>query len=251
MQQPSVFKRLSALRDEPYRAFQCSLMPTVDPETVIGVRTPALRRLAGELAGTPSADDFLNSLPHRFYEENNLHGLLINRMGDYEECVKALDAFLPYVDNWATCDLLRPKAFAKRPEQLPGQISIWMADRHPFTVRFGLEMLMTYYLDDAFAPLYLDRAAAPRPDDYYVCMMQAWFFATALAKHYEAALPFLREGRLDPATHNKAIQKAVESRRLTDAQKDALRALRLCAPQLHAPVRAANTSNSTGRYQND
>ena len=213
-------------QDAAYRDFQSKLMPTVDPELVIGVRMPALRKLAKELAGTQLAEDFLQQLPHRYYEENNLHGLLISAIPDYGAAVAALEAFLPHVDNWATCDLLSPKAFRAHPPELPDQIRRWAADPHPYTVRFGLGMLMSFYLDGEFRPEYLELAAGVRREEYYVRMMVAWYFATALAKQYDTALPYLEQRRLDRWTHNKTIQKAVESYRITPEQKAYLRSLR-------------------------
>ena len=219
-------KLLFDRQDPAYRAFQSKLMPTVDPETVIGVRMPALRKLARELAGTPLAEGFLQRLPHRYYEENNLHGLLLSSIPDYAAAVAALEKFLPFVDNWATCDLLSPKAFRRHPPALPEQIRRWAGDPHPYTVRFGLGMLMSFYLEGAFRPEYLDLAASVRREEYYVKMMAAWYFATALAKQYDAALPYVEERRLDRWTHNKTIQKAVESYRITPEQKAYLRSLR-------------------------
>ena len=206
-------------------------MPTVDPDTVIGVRMPALRKLAKDFAETPEAAEFLQTLPHRYYEENNLHGLLISAMRDYDRAVAALDAFLPYVDNWATCDLIRPKVFQKHLPELLEKIQVWLASDHTYTVRFGLEMLMTCYLDDAFRPEYPELAAGVRSGEYYVNMMIAWYFATALAKQYDPALPYLRERRLDPWIHNKAIQKAIESCRVTGEQKAYLRTLKVPVPR--------------------
>ena len=219
-------KLLFGRQDPAYQAFQSKLMPTVDPKTVIGVRMPALRQLAKELARTPLAEDFLLQLPHRYYEENNLHGLLISSIPDYDAAVAALEEFLPHVDNWATCDLLSPRAFRNHPPELPEQIRRWVGDPHPYTVRFGLGMLMSFYLDGAFRPEYLDLAAGVRREEYYVKMMVAWYFATALAKQYSAALPYVEERRLDRWTHNKTIQKAVESYRIPPERKEALRALR-------------------------
>ena len=217
---------LFALRDPAYQAFQSRLIPTMDPALVIGVRMPALRKLAKELAGTPEAETFLRELPHRYYEENNLHGLLISALPDYAAAVAALESFLPHVDNWATCDLLSPRAFRCHPAELPEQIRRWVRDEGPYTVRFGLGMLMQFYLDGEFRPAYLALAAGVRREEYYVRMMVAWYFATALAKQYDAALPYLEERRLDRWTHNKTIQKAVESFRITPAQKNELRSLR-------------------------
>ena len=213
-------------QDLAYQAFQSRLIPTLDPSLVIGVRMPALRKLAKELAGTPLAEGFLQQLPHRYYEENNLHGLLISALPDYGAVAAALEAFLPHVDNWATCDLLSPKAFRKHPAGLPEQIRRWTADAHAYTVRFGLGMLMSFYLDGEFRPEYLDLAAGVRREEYYVKMMVAWYFATALAKQYDKALPYLADCRLDRWTHNKTIQKAVESYRITPEQKVYLRSLR-------------------------
>ena len=219
-------KLLFGRQDLAYQAFQSKLIPTVDPKTVIGVRMPALRQLAKELARTPLAGDFLRQLPHRYYEENNLHGLLISSIPDYDAAVAALEEFLPHVDNWATCDLLSPRAFRNHPPELPEQIRRWVGDPHPYTVRFGLGMLMSFYLDGAFRPEYLDLAAGVRREEYYVKMMVAWYFATALAKQYDKALPYLADCRLDRWTHNKTIQKAVESYRITPEQKVYLRSLR-------------------------
>ena len=213
-------------QDAVYRDFQSKLMPTVDPELVIGVRMPALRKLAKELAGTQLAEDFLQQLPHRYYEENNLHGLLISAIPDYGAAVAALEAFLPHVDNWATCDLLSPKAFRAHPPELPDQIRRWAAAPHPYTVRFGLGMLLSFYLDGEFRPEYLELAAGVRREEYYVRMMVAWYFATALAKQYDTALPYLEQRRLDRWTHNKTLQKAVESYRISPEQKTELRSLR-------------------------
>ena len=228
---PSLPDSLFALQDLTYKEFQCGLMPTVDPDTVIGVRTPALRKLAKDFAKAPETAEFLQTLPHRYYEENNLHGLLISAMRDYDGAVAALHAFLPYVDNWATCDLIRPKVFQKHLPELLEKIEVWLSSDRTYTIRFGLEMLMTYYLDDAFCPEYLELAAGVRSGEYYANMMIAWYFATALAKKYDAALPYLRECRLDPWTHNKAIQKAIESYRVTDEQKAYLRTLKVPVPR--------------------
>ena len=217
---------LCALLDLAYQAFQSKLSPTMDPALVIGVRMPALRKLAKELAGTPDAEVFLKELPHRYYEENNLHGLLISALPDYAAAAAALEDFLPHVDNWATCDLLSPRAFRRHPPELPEQIRRWIRDERPYTVRFGLGMLMQFYLDGEFRPAYLDLAAGVRREEYYVRMMAAWYFATALAKQYDAAIPYLEERRLDRWTHNKTIQKAVESFRITPEQKAYLRQLR-------------------------
>ena len=218
-----VQKELFALQDLAYRAFHSKLMPTVDPACIIGVRTPQLRRFAKAFAKTGIAADFLQELPHQYYEENNLHGFLIESMQEFDAVIDALDVFLPYVDNWATCDLMRPRVFFKQREKLLPHIRRWMNSAHPYTIRFGIEMLMVHFLDEDFKPEYLDWAAAVRSEEYYVKMMIAWFFATALAKQYDAALPYLEKNCLDVWTHNKTIQKAIESDRIGPEQKIYLR----------------------------
>ena len=178
----TVQAQLFELQDLKYRDFQCKLMPTVDPDTVIGVRTPELRKFAKAFGKQPEAAEFLKILPHKYYEENNLHGFLIENMKDYGQVIDALDAFLPYVDNWATCDLMGPKIFKKHLPELREQIPVWMVSSHTYTIRFGIEMLMTFFLNEEFRPEYLDWVAAVRSEEYYVNMMIAWYFATALAK---------------------------------------------------------------------
>ena len=220
---------LFAHADGGYKAFQCPLMPTVDPARVIGVRTPILRRMAGELKGTAGREALLRDLPHTYFEEDQLHAFLIERERDFTAAVTAVDAFLPFVDNWATCDQLSPKAFKGRFTDLLPHVRRWMADPHPYTCRFGLGMLMRYGLDEDFDPAFLEEAAAPavtEREDYYIRMMVAWFFATALAKRYEETLPYIAEGRLPLWTHNKAIQKACESFRVAEEHKGELRAMR-------------------------
>ncbi len=221
---------LFAARDEAYHAFQCPLMPTVDPATVIGVRTPVLRRMAKDLRGTIGGEALLADLPHAYFEENQLHAFLIASVRDFDEAVSATDAFLPFVDNWATCDQLSPKAFKGRFADLLPHIRRWMADPHPYTCRFGLGMLMRYGLDRHFDPAFLEEAATASitaREDYYIRMMVAWFFATALAYQYQATLPYLTERCLPIWTHNKAIQKACESYRVQTEHKDHLRSLRI------------------------
>jgi len=219
-------EQLYNLQDLKYKAFHCKLIPTVDPDTVIGVRTPALKAYAKELKNA-DISAFFNDLPHKYYDENNLHGLIIMSIKDYAEALDALKAFLPFVDNWATCDLLRPVSFKKHRAELLDEIKCWLRSEHTYTVRFGLEMLMVHFLDEDFKPEYLDWAAEIRSDEYYVNMMIAWYFATALAKQYEAALPYIEKQRLDKWVHNKTIRKAIESYRLADWQKDQLRKLRI------------------------
>ena len=227
----SIRETLFSLRDEKFAAFQARLIPNVAPERIIGVRTPALRKLAKTLRGSGEAEEFLKALPHDFFEENNLHAFLLCEMKDFEACVQAVEDFLPYVDNWATCDLMSPKIFKKHLPELREQILVWMASSHTYTIRFGIEMLMTFYLDEQFQPEYLDWVAGVRSEEYYVNMIIAWYFATALAKQYDATLPFIQEHRLDPWTHNKAIQKAIESYRITDEQKAYLRSLKVKLPK--------------------
>jgi 3-methyladenine DNA glycosylase AlkD len=223
----AVQRRLFELQDVKYREFQSRLMPTVDPETVIGVRMPELRRLAREFSKTSQAAEFLNTLPHRYYEENNLHGLLLERIDDYDRLIAALDTFLPYVDNWATCDLMRPRAFKNHLPELVIKIREWLVSGSTYTVRFGIEMLMSFYLDGHFKPEYLELVASIRSQEYYVNMMIAWYFATALAKQYDAAILYIEGHRLEGWAHNKTIQKAIESYRITDEQKEYLRTLKV------------------------
>ena len=217
---------LLALQDKTYQAFQRKLVPTVAPERVIGVRVPALRKLARTWKGTAEAAAFLTRLPHCYYDEDCLHGLLLCEEKDYDATVAELERFLPYVDNWAVCDLMAPRAFRTLPPALPEQARVWMNSTHPYTIRFGTGVLLRCYLDEAFRPEYLEWAAAVRSDEYYVNMMTAWYFATALAKQYSAALPYLLENQLEPWVHNKTIQKAVESYRITPEQKQYLRTLK-------------------------
>jgi len=214
-------------RDEAYRAFQLPLIPTVDPERVIGVRTPALRRLARSLRGTPEAEAFLAALPHRYFDEDQLHAFLIAEERDFTRCVTRCDEFLPFVDNWATCDQLSPAVFRRHHDELLPRIRRWIGARGVYTVRFGIGMLMQHFLDADFEPVYLSWVAAVSSEEYYVRMMIAWYFATALAKQYDAALPYFTEKRLDPWTHNKAIGKASESRRIPPERKTYLKSLRL------------------------
>jgi len=213
-------------QDAKYRSFTAKLIPTIDAETIIGVRAPAINRLVKEWKGRAEREDFYARLPHRYLEENNLHGALISEEKDLSRVYALLEAFLPFVDNWATCDTVRPAAFRRHPADLPERCFDWMDSERPYTVRFGIEMLMTYYLDDAFQIEHARRVAAVRSQEYYVNMMIAWYFATALAKQYDAVIPFLEENRLERWTHNKTIQKAVESFRVSDERKAYLKTLR-------------------------
>lgn len=229
-----ILERLSALGDMEYKAFHSRLMPTIDPQLIIGVRTPVLRGFAKELlrdaktsAGKAVMEDFLQTLPHMYYEENNLHAFLIEAEKDYDTCIEKLDAFLPHIDNWATCDMLSPKVVKKHPDKFLAKIREWMDAEHVYTKRFGIGMLMRYYLDDNFSPEYLAWVADIRSSEYYINMMIAWFFATALAKQYEETVVYLEQHRLSDWTHNKAIQKAVESNRIMPTQKTYLKTLKV------------------------
>ena len=219
-------QRLFALQDIAYRDFTSKLTPNIDKDTFIGVRMPALKALAKELKDTPEAAEFLNTLPHEYFEENNLHAFLLNLIRDFDTALEQIEAFLPYVDNWSTCDTLSPKAFAKNPEKLPPIIERWLASGETYTVRYGIKCLMNYFLGELFSTDYADMAATVQSEEYYVNMMRAWYFATALAKQYDAAVKYIEDGRLDTWTHNKAIQKAAESYRVTDEHKAYLKTLR-------------------------
>ena len=218
-------ERLLALGDEKNAAFVAKLIPTVPPERILGVRTPALRQLAKELARTTDTTPFLGTLPHFYLEENGLHAFLIEQIRDFDRCMEELERFLPFVDNWATCDSLSPGVFRKRRAELRERIRFWIASDRTYTIRFGVRMLMDHFLDGEFDPAYPGWVAGIRSEEYYVNMMRAWYFATALAKQYEAVLPILEERRLDPWTHNKTIRKAIESYRVPAERKALLREL--------------------------
>ena len=220
-------ERLFELQDEKYRDFQQGLIPTVEQKEFIGIRTPALRKLAKELYKAGELDEFFNDLPHKYFDENQLHAFAISEIKDFDECMKALEEFLPFVDNWATSDQMSPKVFKKNKEELFSHIKKWLQSDHTYTVRFGIGMLMQHFLDEDFDLSYPEMVAGIRSDEYYINMMIAWYFATALAKQYESILPFIEEKRLSPWTHNKAIQKSVESYRITDEQKTYLRRLKV------------------------
>lgn len=220
-------QRLFALQDAGYRDFHAALMPTVDKTLVIGVRMPALRALAKELKGTELAADFMAALPHKYYEENNLHAALIGHIRDFDACMAAVERFLPYVDNWATCDMMNPRALAKDKAALLERIRLWLQSGHTYTVRFGMEMLMNHFLEEDFREEYPALVASVQSEEYYVRMMQAWYFATALAKQYEAAVTYLEQRRLGAWVHNKTIQKARESFRVSQEQKEYLKSLKV------------------------
>ena len=214
-------------QDTVYRDFQAKLIPTIDKETVIGVRTPALRKMAKQLARREDIPAFLEALSHKYFEENQLHAFIIAERKDFAQCMEELTAFLPYVDNWATCDQMSPKVFKKHRHSLMPYIREWIASCQTYTVRFGVGMLMAHFLDEDFNLAYPQMVSEIRSEEYYVNMMIAWYFATALAKQYEAVLPYIEEKRLETWTHNKAIQKAVESYRITPEQKGYLKGLKI------------------------
>ena len=219
--------RLFSLQDAKYRELQIKILPNLEPESIIGVRTPELRQMAKELAVREETGAFLKDLPHRYFDENQLHAFILSGMKDYTACMEALERFLPYVDNWATCDQMSPKVFRKHRMELLGSIRKWIASEQAYTIRFGIGMLMEHYLDGDFDPAYPEMAAGVRSGEYYVNMMTAWYFATALAKQYDAVIPYIENRRLDPWTHNKAIQKAIESYRITPEQKEYLKTLKI------------------------
>lgn len=218
---------LFAMQDLSYRDFHSRLMPDVDKAAVIGVRVPELRKYVKELAKDPEIQEFLDDLPHQYYEENNVHGFLIQQMKEYENCMEELEKFLPYINNWATCDMTSPKVFKKHKEELLEAVRRWIASNHIYTVRYGIGMLMQHYLDEDFREEYPQMVSEIQSEEYYVNMMIAWYFATALAKQYETILPYIEKQKLDVWTHNKTIQKACESYRITPEQKAYLRTLKI------------------------
>lgn len=220
-------ERLFALQDKQYAAFQAKLTPGVPMDSFIGIRVPVARKLAKEYAKEEDSKMFLQQLPHTYYDENILHSLLISQIKDYDECIRQTDAFLTYVDNWAVCDILSPKVFAKHKDELMEKIKTWSKSSHTYTCRFGIETLMSQYLDKDFKEEYLEIPASAKSVEYYVKMMVAWFFATALAKQWDATIPYIEQHRLAPWTHNKTIQKAIESYRISPEQKAYLRTLKV------------------------
>lgn len=221
-----IYKELQALKEKEYADFQAKLVPTIEPSTILGIRVPKLRALAKSYIRDQECQVFLDSLPHNYYDENMLHAILISEMKDYDKCINRLEVFLPYVDNWAVCDIMSPKLFKRYREDLMTRIKVWMASEETYTIRFGLGMLMAHFLDEDFRPEYLDMASSIRSDEYYVNMMIAWLFATALAKQWEVSLPYIEDKRLDDWTHKKAIQKARESLRISKEKKEYLKGLK-------------------------
>lgn len=228
----TVQKQLFELQDLEYRDFQAKLMPTVSLDNIIGIRTPMIRKYAAEFAKSEEAKEYIKILPHKYYEEYNLHGFVIEKCKNFDEAVALIDEFLPYVDNWATCDSVKPKVFKKNLPALQKKIKEWLASKHSWTVRFGIEMLMNFYLDDSFDSSFPKMVAKVKFDEYYVKMMVAWYFATALAKQPEAIMPYFEKKVLEPWTHNKAIQKCIESYRIPDGTKDYLRTLKFSKTEL-------------------
>lgn len=222
-----VTQALLQLREAENAAFAAKLIPTIDADKVLGVRLPAIRQLAKKYKGSEEADRFLLALPHEYLEENHLHSFLIAQMQDFDECISQLERFLPFVDNWAVCDSLRPQCFKKHKAALLEHIRRWLCAEHLYTMRFGIGMLMCHFLDEDFQPEYLAWVAALESEEYYLNMMRAWYFATALAKQYESTLPLIQSGTLDRFTQNKAIQKACESFRVSQNHKQQLRAFRI------------------------
>ena len=218
---------LFELQDEKYRDFHSKLIPDMEKENIIGIRTPVLRKYAKQFAKTEDAAAFLQDVPHTYYEENNLHMMLITSIKEYDKCLKEIEKFLPYIDNWATCDMLAVKVVKKHLDTFIDEVYRWMESDHAYTIRFGISMLMRYYLEDAFQMEYPEKVAQIRSEEYYVNMMRAWYFATALAKQYDKILPFIEKQKLDVWTHNKTIQKAIESYRITPEQKEYLRGLKI------------------------
>ena len=222
----TVYERLATCSKEEYRDFQSRLDPNVPKETILGVRTPDMRKIAKEIKGTAEAESFLIQLPHRYYEENLVHFFLIALIRDFDECAKAVESFLPYVDCWPVCDQSSPKVFAKNHQKLLPLIRKWISSEHVYTARFGIRMLMNEFLGEDFKSEYLEWVAMVNGEDYYIKMMVAWYFATALAKKYDESIVYIEEHRLEPWTHKKAIQKAIESFRVSDAHKEYLKSLR-------------------------
>ncbi len=221
-----ITQEIMKLKDEKNAAFQAKLSPTIDPKTCLGTRVPDLRKLAMKAEKMDCFEEFLAELPHEYYDENILHSILLSRMKPFERCLEQVERFLPYVDNWAVCDTLRPKIFAKKKDRVFEEAMKWARSSEVYTCRFGVDMMMTYFLDEDFRPECLEIPASIVSEEYYVNMMIAWHFATALAKQWDATIPYIEEGRLSVWTHNKTIQKARESYRITDEQKEYLKSLK-------------------------
>ena len=240
MTQNEIREQLFRQQDKEFAAMQIKILPTVKADRIIGVRTPALRAFGKVLYRDENRDAFLADLPHAYFDEDQLHAFVISEEKDFDRCIRMVEAFLPYIDNWATCDQLSPKAFRKNPERLLPFIRKWIQAKEVYTVRFAIGMLMRYYLDDRFSLEYPEIVASVRSEEYYIRMMIAWYFATALAKQYDAVLPFLEKKTLEDWTHNKAIQKSLESYRVTPEQKVYLKTLKVPARGKQAEEQAAS-----------
>ena len=227
MKKTDLYEKLKSCQDLKYRDMQIKIIPSVDPETIIGVRTPELKSMAKEIYKSGDYKDFLKELPHEYFEENQLHAFIISGIKGLNECMEEVETFIPYIDNWATCDQLSPKVFKKNRKELLKHIKKWIKSRKTYTVRFGVGMLMEHFLDEDFAPEYPEMVSKLRSEEYYINMMIAWYFATAMAKQYEQVIPYIEEKRLDTWTHNKTIQKCVESNRITDEKKAYLKTLKI------------------------
>ena len=223
----NIEKDLFKLQDKEYKEFQSKLVPNINPDNIIGIRTPDLRNYAKELFRSNNYNPFLEELPHHYYEENLLHFFIISMIKDFDECLKRVIEFLPYIDCWPVCDQASPKCFSKNHDKLLPYIKKWLKSKETYTIRFGIRMMMNEYLDKDFKPEYLELVSKVKSNEYYVNMMIAWFFATALAKQYTSTIPYIENNKLDTWTHNKTIQKAIESYRITEEQKYYLRRLRI------------------------
>ena len=223
----NIKEELFKLQDKKYRDFQAKLFPTLNNESIIGIRTPELKSLAKKVIKENNYLDFLNDLPHNYFDENQLHAFIISEIKDYDECINYVNAFLPFVDNWATCDQLSPKVFKKNKDKLLLEINKWIKSKHTYTIRFGIGMLMQYYLDEDFKLEYLEIVSSIKSEEYYVNMMIAWYFATSLAKQYTSTIPYIENRKLDKWIQNKTIQKAVESYRISDEQKEYLKKFKI------------------------
>lgn len=219
-------QQLFVLQDEEYRDFHSKLMPNIPKEDVIGIRVPVLRKFAKEFAKSDEKEKFLKELPHRYYEENNLHMMLLVEMKDYDGCMQEMERFLPYINNWATCDFPAPKCFEKHKKDVLEHIKTWIKSSQTYTVRYAIGMLMRLFLEDDFSAEYPQMVAEVSSEEYYINMMIAWYFATALAKQWDAVIPYIEQRKLSPWVHRKTIQKAVESYRITPGQKEYLKSFR-------------------------
>ncbi len=222
----NILNELYKMQDEKYRDIQVKTIPNIDSDSIIGVRTPELRSFAKKLIKEDSYKEFLEELPHKYFEENQLHSFIISEIKDYDICISYINKFLPYVNNWATCDQLSPKVFKKNKEKLIKEIKVWIKSKETYTIRFGIGMLMSYFLDEDFNESYLETISKIKSKEYYINMMIAWYYATALAKQYDSTIKYLENNKLDIWVHNKTIQKAIESYRITDNQKEYLRSLK-------------------------